>query len=253
MNQQKELTCLNCQCKFHGNYCFNCGQKASIGQLQVKEIVTEFLLSPFHIENHGLIWTFWWLFSKPGHVIRHYVHGQRKLLYPAFRYLVLGGTIATIISKQYKIFHIDLQDVQVPFLNFIDREFFVYANDNLTIINLFAIPIFAMGTYIFFKPKGYNYAENLTLQAYIAGQQLWTLIVIFPFLQFFPDGKSIILEVYTVLTTLYSFYVSMHFFKMWNALGFFLMILTLIYSYVVQFFITYGFYKIFGHSVSLGH
>ena len=245
--------CLNCGEQVNGNYCWNCGQKTNIDRLHVKEILTEFLLSPFHIENHGLPWTFWWLFVKPGFVIREYVHGKRKLLYPAFRYLVLGGTIATIISKQYKIFHIELEEVQVPFLNFVEREFFVYANENLTLFNLLAIPVFALGTYIFFKPKGYNYAENLTLQAYITAQQLWTLIIIFPFLQFSPEAKGVILQVYSVGTTLYSFYVIMHFFKMWNVLGFILMVLTLLYSYIVQFMLTYGFYQVFGSHLSFGH
>ena len=246
-------TCLNCGEETEGHYCWNCGQKTAVGRLHVKEILTEFVLSPFHIENHGLPWTFWWLFIKPGQVVRDYVHGKRKLLYPAFRYLVLGGTIATIISKRYKIFHIELEEVQVPFLNFIEREFFVYANENLTLFNLLAIPVFALGTFIFFKPKGYNYAENLTLQAYSTAQQLWTLIIIFPFLQFFPDAKGIILQVYSVGTTLYSFYVIMHFFNMWNFLGLILMILTLLYSYIVQFLLTYGFFQVFGGHVSFGH
>ncbi len=253
MTDSRNGACLNCGEPLYGHFCQNCGQKAKVGRLQVKEILTEFLLSPFHIENHGLPWTFWWLFVKPGEVIRAYVMGKRKLLYPAFRYLVLGGTIATIISKQYKIFHINLEDVQVPFLNFVDREFFVYANDNLTLFNLLAIPVFALGTYIFFRPKGHNYAENLTLQAYITAQQLWTLIIIFPFLQFFPGAKPIILQVYTVGTTLYSVYVIMKFFRMWNTLGLMLMALCLIYSYILQFTITYGFYLLIGKQVSLSH
>ena len=253
MINQGNLNCLNCGSPLSGKFCDNCGQKATVHRLQVKEIVSEFLLSPFHIENHGLPWTFLWLFTKPGEVIRKYVFGKRKLLYPAFRYLVLGGTIATIISKKYKIFHIDLEQVEVPLLSFIEREFFVYANDNLTLFNLLSIPVFAFGTYIFFKPKGFNYAENLTLHAYITAQQLWTLIIIFPFLQFFPQAKGTILQVYSGLTTLYSFYVIMNFFKMRNVLGFTLMILTLIYSYLFQFAVTYGFYALFGQSVSFSH
>ncbi len=253
MSQPNSIKCLNCGEIATGKFCFNCGQKTSVGRLHIKEILVEFFLSPFHIENHGLFWTFWWLFVKPGDVLRKYVHGERKSLYPAFRYLVLGGTIATIIAQRYKILHLDVEDISVPFLNFVEPDFFVYVNDNLTIVNLFAIPVFATFTFIFFKPKGYNYAENLTVQAYITAQQLWTLIVIFPLLQFFPGIKDQILQVYTVFTTLYSFYVVMRFFNMWSFLGFVLILLSFVYSYVVQISLTYGIYTLFGHSVSLGH
>lgn len=253
MSESRSIKCLNCGETASGKFCWNCGQKTSVDRLHIKEILVEFFLSPFHIENHGLFWTFWWLFSRPGEVIRRYVHGERKLLYPSFRYLVLGGTIATIIAKRYKIFHLDITEIEVPFLNFVEPEFFVYVNDNLTIVNLFAIPVFAAFTFFFFKPKGYNYAENLTIQAYITAQQLWTLIVIFPLLQFFPSAKDIILQAYTIFTTLYSFYVVLKFFKMWSALGLVLILLSFIYSYLVQFSLTYGIYKLFGHGVTMGH
>lgn len=253
MKTNSSFKCLNCGEEATGKFCWNCGQKTSTGRLHIKEILTEFFLSPFHIENHGLFWTFSWLFTQPGEVIRKYVHGERIFLYPAFRYLVLGGTIATIIAQRYKIFHLDIEDIAVPMLNVVEPNFFVYVNDNLTIVNLFAIPVFATFTYLFFKPKGYNYAENLTLQAYITSQQLWTLIVIFPLLQFLPGIKDLILQGYTIFTTLYYFYVVMRFFNMWSFLGFILILLSFIYSYLVQFSLTYGIYSFFGHSISTGH
>ena len=271
MNKPHEIKCLNCGEMASGKYCWNCGQKTHTGKLHIREILLEFFLSPFHIENHGLFWTFWWLFSKPVEVVRRYVHGERKLLYPAFRYLVLGGTIATIIAAKYEIFHDLIKEEPVErsepvlgflepltqlfnsFFDFIDPEFFVYVNDNLTIVNLFAIPVFAVFTFLFFKPRGYNYAENLTLQAYITSQQLWTLIVIFPFLQFFPAARDSIIPIYSVFTTLYSFYVVMNFFRMRTFLGLVLVLLSFLYSYLVQFSLTYGIYQLFGHSLSLGH
>lgn len=273
MNESGSVKCLNCGEQASGKFCWNCGQKTTVGRLHIKEILIEFFLSPFHIENHGLFWTFSWLFTQPGEVIRNYVHGERKLLYPAFRYLVLGGTIATIIAQRYEIFHADVimndavddagssmfefLDPLIKIFNslfdFIDPGFFVYVNDNLTIVNLFAIPVFATFTFLFFRPKGYNYAENLTLQAYITSQQLWTLIVIFPLLQFLPGIKDLILQAYTVFTTLYYFYVVLKFFNMWSILGFILILLSFIYSYIVQFSLTYGIYSLFGQSMAAGH
>lgn len=249
LSQGSDLkTCLNCKEEFKGNFCWNCGQSAKVHRLDLKEIIEEFLLSPLHIHPHGLLFTFIWLFRAPGDVIRRYIKGERKLLHPAFRYLVLAGTLATIVIAIYHPFEeIHQQTTFVPFLS---PEFFSWVGSNITFINLIAVPIFALGTYIIYKPKGYNYAENLALQAYIASQQLWILVVLFPVFQLAPSLDSYINSVYSVASVVYNLIVVMGFFKMRSIVGFLLSLLAFLYANVVQITISYLFYEYVSHHMS---
>lgn len=250
MEDFDQITCLNCNTKYRGNFCWNCGQKATVHRLKMGEILQEFFLSPFHIHAHGLLYTFIWLFKRPGEVIARYIQGQRKLLHPAFRYLVLAGTLATIIMTIYKPFKIEhIPELPVPFIS---GEFFVWVSGNITFINLIAVPIFALGTYVFFKPLKLNYAENLTLQAYIAAQQLWILVVLFPLFHFLPELNHLVNSIYSVATVVYNLFVVMSFFRMLSLTGFMLSLLAFLYSYAIQFVVTYLFYVAFGQNFSIG-
>ena len=207
-----------------GHYCWNCGQKSSVKRLHMKEILEEFFLSPLHIHPHGLLFTFIWLFKAPGTVIRKYVKGERKLLHPAFRYLVLAGTLSTIVIAIYHPFEM-VEDASG--LLFVAPDFFVWVSGHVTVINLVAVPIFAFGTYLLFKPSKFNYAENLTLQAYVASQQLWILVLFVPVFQFAPFLDEYVNQFYSIVTVVYNIYVVMHFFKMVNIVGFLLSVLAL--------------------------
>lgn len=245
------IKCLNCSTEFKGSFCWNCGQKASVGRLHIREILKEIFLSPFHIHPHGLLYTFLWLFKRPGQVIRQYIIGQRKLLHPAFRYLVLAGTLATIVMTVYEPFKTE-HIPELPF-EFISGEFFVWVSGHITLINLIAVPVFALGTYVFFRPLKFNYAENLALQAYIASQQLWILVILFPFFHFLPELNQYINSIYSVATVVYNLVVVMSFFKMLSVTGFMLSLLAFLYSYVLQFIVTYLYFLGFGGITLSGH
>lgn len=242
------IKCLNCGTRFSGKFCHNCGQKAGVKRLEMREILEEFFLSPLHIHPHGLLYTFIWLFKAPGRVIFNYIAGQRKLLHPAFRYLVLSGTLATLIIAIYHPFETDAMEAPIPMIS---GEFISWVSSHITLVNLISVPIFALWTYVFFKKRRFNYAENLTLQAYIVSQQLWILVILFPFFQFAPGLDNYINTGYSILTVVYNIYVVMDFFRMRSLIGFALSILAFVYAYVCQFLITYLFFELFGHAVAL--
>ncbi len=241
--------CLNCKKPFKGNYCWYCGQSAGVKRLNIKEILEEFFLSPLHIHPHGLLFTFIWLFRDPGAVIRKYVQGERKLLHPAFRYLVLAGTFATIVIAIYHPFEMD--NGQSMGISFVEPDFFVWVSGHITVINLVAVPIFALGSYLLFKPSGFNYAENLTLQAYIASQQLWILVLFFPIFQFAPSLDEIVNNFYSIVTIIYNIYVVMHFFRLLNFTGFLLSVMAYTYALLIQFGVTYFYYTYLSQYISI--
>ena len=212
----------------------------------MKEILEEFFLSPLHIHPHGLLFTFIWLFRAPGSVIRKYVKGERKLLHPAFRYLVLAGTFATIVIAVHHPFEMEGSSSSFGML---EPDFFVWVSGHITVINLIAVPIFALGSYLLFKPSGFNYAENLTLQAYIASQQLWILVLFVPIFQFAPSLDTYVNNFYSVITVIYNIYVVMHFFKMRNLIGLMLSIMAYAYSLLLQIGVNYFYYVYFSHYI----
>jgi hypothetical protein len=245
--KQPKIKCLNCGESFKGSYCWNCGQSAKVTRFSLKEILEEFFLAPLHIHPHGLLYTFIWLFRQPGDVIRRYVEGQRKLLHPAFRYLILAGTFATIVIAIYHPF--EMAEGESSGVLFIGGDFFEWVSGHVTLINLIAIPLYALGSYIFFKPVGFNYAENLTLQAYIASQQLWILVVFLPIFQFAPSLDFYVSNFYSVITVIYNIYVVMHFFRMLNFLGFILSVFAYIYATLLQVGVTFLYYSFLSHYI----
>ena len=118
MNSNKRIKCLNCGTVHSGSYCWNCGQKASTSRFKLKEMIEEIIFSPLHIHQHGLLSTFLLLIKAPGDSIRKYVTGQRQLLHAPFRYLVLAGTLATLIMAAYHPFDTETEMAEgILFLN----------------------------------------------------------------------------------------------------------------------------------------
>lgn len=67
--------CLNCQTELHGNYCHECGQKATNARPTVKEFILEYLNIAFIWDTHFLK-TIWQIVRKPGHVTKEYISGK---------------------------------------------------------------------------------------------------------------------------------------------------------------------------------
>ena len=251
-----EHTCLNCKSQLVGKYCYQCGQKSNTARLNLISIIREFFLSPFHVDEHGMLDTIRKLLTQPGKSIHEFISGKRLIMFPPFRFLVLSGAFATIVSKYYDLFSFEAEiQLDGALAEYLNHDFFVFVSENTTIINLLSIPIFSLSTYIFFRPLKFNMAENLVLNAYITAQQLWLLVLLFPFFELFPDAKHGIIELYSVATFVYTFVVFVQFFQMKNATGFILSFLALLYAYCIQFLASFGVYKLFEftHLSSVAH
>ena len=69
--------CKNCNNSFVGKFCNNCGQKASVGELTLKDILHETWHSITHTDN-GILRLLKDLFFHPKSVYLNYFAGQRK-------------------------------------------------------------------------------------------------------------------------------------------------------------------------------
>lgn len=240
----QKLKCKNCNLLFKGNFCPRCGQNASVRRFDFKYFLRESFISSLDIEN-GFFSTIKSLTLNPGESLREYLQGKRLSLTVPMRYLIVMGAIAAFITIRYKVF-VDEGGEGAPltFLNFMDKEFWDYANEFITILNIVAVPVFAFFSYTFFKRTGFNFSENLIMNMYITAHQLFILLIFFPFIEIFLAYKSTILYIYPVVTIIYNFWAYLSFFRRKNFFGIVITLLAMAAAYIVQLFSNYGIFLI---------
>ncbi len=236
----EKLKCRNCGTIYKGNFCSNCGQNADVQRFTLKYLLKESAFSSLDIEK-GFFSTIRTLTTHPGSAIRNYLNGKRLSLALPIRYLIIIGAIATFLSIRYKVFkdYADDNPWLEQALN-IDHGFLVYAAEFTTVVNILAIPVFALFSYLYFKPTGFNYAENFILNTYITAHQLFFLILFFPIIEIFLPYKNQLLTVYTIITAIYNVWVYIQFYKIKIALGLLLTVLVFICAYISQALLNYG-------------
>jgi hypothetical protein len=212
------MTCLNCSTEFLGHYCNECGQKVVDGRYTVKTMFSELFFSVFHVEKKGLPHTIRRLTVAPGEAIKGVLNGKRLTLYPAFKYLVLMGAIVIVFSLRYRFFHNEITKVgngmDSGLTSFFPMEyhaflenFFRFAEDQATLLNIVAIPIFAFFSWAFLSGRYYNFGENLIINTFITAQQLFFILPLAPVLEFFPGSRQVVIGVYTFVIVLYNIWV----------------------------------------------
>lgn len=227
-------------------------------------ILKESFIEPFTEQGKSLPNTIAKLLVRPGYYIRRYIEGERNLLYSSGGFILLVGAIVIFLSNiRYNFYSSEFSDpedsVNAKILSFIGlgnkteflKEFFLFAEDHGTLLNITAIPVFALFSYLVFKSKKYNFGEHLILNAYITAQQLFFLILLVPFMELLPENKYEILSVYSIVIIAYNFIVLIQFFQAPVLIEIFLSILAIIFSYVVQFFFNLGLYACFGNLFKL--
>ncbi|UII29996.1 DUF3667 domain-containing protein [Fulvivirga ulvae] len=240
------MICKNCSNNFEGAFCNRCGQSAGIRRFDFIYFVKETLFSSLDIEK-GLFYTVKKLFIEPGVAIRDYLEGKRVSLYVPVKYLLLIGAIATFISMRFDLF---LSERPGPVLQMLPVEklaaFLSFAEEYATVINIIAVPVFALFSWLFFIESRHNYTENLVLNIYITAQQLVMLLLIFPLIALMPSTKEVVIAVYSAVTLIYNVWVYFSFFKVRKAVQFLKLILVLVCAYMLQFVLNYSTYLLVG-------
>jgi hypothetical protein len=255
------MVCPNCETVYEGNFCPECGQKTVHGRYTINGLANELFFSAFHLEKKGLPYTIKELTLSPGTAIRNVIEGQRLSLYPPFKYLVLIGTVIVILSLRYKFFHNELTQLESgnnasnEFQFVKDNQtffngFFKFAEDKATLLNLFAIPVFSLFSFLFFRKYNYNYAENLILNTFIAAQQLLFLVILVPFIEINTESRNILIPIYTAVTMVYNVWVYTQFFggNKWSDT--YRGIITVLTSYLYQFPVNFLVYYVTDNYVS---
>jgi len=86
-------TCKNCGHQFDLKFCPNCGQKASVKRLEMKNLLQELPHAVWHLDR-GFMYNLLELFKRPGYAIKDYLDGKRKPFYhPLSFMLIILGTM----------------------------------------------------------------------------------------------------------------------------------------------------------------
>jgi Protein of unknown function (DUF3667) len=190
-------SCKNCEHKYKGNFCHNCGQKAATHNIDFKFVMHEVPHSAFHVDK-GIFFTIKELSLRPGKAIRDYIDGKRIYHFPPLTYVILITTIYVLVRTLQVYFHFDEIKSSQEFQRKHQLAFF-----------LSIIPLYALVYWVFHRKFGYNYWQYLVAQTYITGH--FILIILIPNILFFafPSVRQVAKDYFIVAS--FGYYVYAYF------------------------------------------
>ncbi|HMS65061.1 MAG TPA: DUF3667 domain-containing protein [Ignavibacteria bacterium] len=240
------MVCKNCNNEFEGNYCNNCGQRSVKDRITLKEIISDFFQSFTHVDK-GIIFLIKDLFIRPDKVSKEYIAGRRKKYFSPFKYLIFTVTLSAFITlkfSSYELTGINIITENISKYQHFMNSFAVFMYKYLNILLFFIIPVSSFFSYLIYKKSGYNYAENLIFNSYIAGQR-YIIYLIFSPLLFIPGKEWHFEEIYLIFWNIYFIYSFQRFFGGKIALNIVKYILVLLLSFVIIQGLSMGVFALF--------
>lgn len=199
--------CLNCGTENDSKFCKECGQSTNTHRLTVGHILHD-VSHYFTHADKGLIYIIKEMFIRPGTVVEEYIAGKRKKYFNPYTFLILCSTISAYIYWKIKYYsNISIQ--QSPSKTGAEVSKLMTQTSMLMeqygkIITLFMLPILAAISMLFYVRKQYNYAEHLTIQAFILAQTSVINIVATLFSYFvFPNSYFVFNSIFQLVFILY--------------------------------------------------
>ncbi|HQU85590.1 MAG TPA: DUF3667 domain-containing protein [Pyrinomonadaceae bacterium] len=166
-------TCLNCENEFEGSFCNLCGQKAATHRFTMHEWLHEIPHSLWHVDS-GFFVTMKTLFLRHGNAIREYLQGKRKLLFSPFLYvLILCGVY--VVASHFLIHKPETEPSEIKTLA--EAQRYIEEHYYKILVVAMIIPV-TIGSYLAYLRSGFNFAENLVLNAYLTGQLVIADIIV---------------------------------------------------------------------------
>lgn len=177
-----QITCKNCNNKFKGNFCNNCGQSADTDTINVKALWKDTLSIIFKYYEKGIIYSVKQLFTRPGYTIREYIEGKRVNHFKPFSLLVMFAALYGLLYSTFNInFFAEISDsASIGINNLVKINRWLSSNYSLTIF--LTLPVITLGSYFSFRKQKYNFAEHLILNTYLASQRMIYRVATFPLL-----------------------------------------------------------------------
>lgn len=191
-----EKCCKNCGHTLGSDdkFCAQCGQNTKTKRLKIKQIRKDAIKRFFHADS-GILYLTAALAIRPGIVAREYFAGKRKKYYEPLKYLTLTVGISALLTAYF-----DLMSAGGGHQNPVSA----FVAEHINIIFFLSVPLAAAFSWLLFLKKGFNYAEHLTLHAFLGGfRTVFFLLVFTPLIVFSREHYNKVLLLYFSLWTAY--------------------------------------------------
>ncbi|MFY7839468.1 MAG: hypothetical protein ACOVP7_04285 [Lacibacter sp.] len=239
-------TCLNCNTKYNGHFCNNCGQKET-HRYTVGHVFHE-LVHVFTHADKGIFSFAWNIIKKPGIVALDLVEGRRKRYFNLFQYLIIIVGVTTFLVSQTHLIEKTLitmnkgnSAMQGSELVKLQQSIAAFLQKYNNIFQLILIPLFAFFSWLYIgRGRKRNYAENIVLHAASSAQSnTFAIATTLLMLISKTDTHFILLSFLSLLVILYTFTVSYkQFYKLSWIKSFLLGLAVLACSYIIQSILT---------------
>ena len=182
--------CLNCNSKLHGRYCSQCGQPSDTKKINLHYLWHDIQHGLLHLDK-GVLFTTRELFTRPGNTIREFLNGKRVNHFkPISLVLVLAG-LYSLLSHYFELnllsnfYEINGSGGAIDKSKLAVDNISQWVSNHYSILALFQIPLFSLGTYLLFRMVKYNFIEHLVINTFISGQKLLLHLATFPIYYWF--------------------------------------------------------------------
>ncbi|MHA4846903.1 DUF3667 domain-containing protein [Flavitalea antarctica] len=198
--------CLNCEATLDApsRFCPRCGQTTNTHRLTLGHFFHEFFHALTHADK-GIFHLLKELALRPGIVATEYIAGKRKKYFNPFSFfLILMGVY--VISNNYfttpanprqpdttVLAGIPTAEGKTAYLTMMRRssEISGFMKKHSNILAMFAVPLFSLLSWFFYRKAAYNYAEHLTANLlFVTFSNLVFTLLIFPLHGLFGDGRE---------------------------------------------------------------
>jgi hypothetical protein len=206
---QPDHNCLNCHHEVSGNYCQNCGQKASIHRYSFKHFVEHDIIHGIWHVDKGVLYTIKQLFTRPGDAVREFIQGERARL---FNFVTLIILILGVTALLTPYIHIRLVDILPIGTKEAMNEVEAFTTKYPKVVILILIPIYSFFSWLWFSKAKLNYSEHLVLNSYKTSAEL-IIALLFTIITIFYTNIYNLRVIYYVLIVLGDFIYNIWFYS----------------------------------------
>lgn len=187
--------CLNCEQPVSGNFCTECGQKASTHRYSVKNFIVHDLMQGVWGLDKGLLFTMKELFTRPGHSVREFINGRRATYFNFISLLLFILGLGIFVNEFSTIKLSDLSPEQSRKLMSGLEEF---SAKYPKLVMLMSIPLSSLFSRVWFHRAKLNGTEHIVMNTYKASAEL-TLELLFNIITIFYLNKTGLSVLYNIL------------------------------------------------------
>jgi hypothetical protein len=177
------IECKNCGHKYKGNHCNYCGQLAATDRLNRHAVWHDIQHGFLHFDR-GIFFTIKEMFTRPGYSIREYIEGKRIRHFKPISFVLLIAGIYGYLDHSFDISLNKLQlqtEINKPRKNSVEiAKITEWITNHYALFTLGILLFVALASKWAFKKTGYNYIENLILNAFLSGQHIIIQLVFAP-------------------------------------------------------------------------